>query len=162
MLIVSDTSVLSALAETGLLHLLPSLVGTVTITESIRGECRDAGAPMQLRAWMASPPSWLSVVADPMSFLEETSALGAGEASAITLAWQHRPASRLIIDEKRGRKVARTLGLRMTGVLALAADGAIAGLIDFDEAIRSLRAVDFRIAESLIHEARQKVAAAKT
>ena len=157
MLIISDTSALSALAETGLLHLLPNLVGKVTITHSVHRECLDAGAPIELRNWIAIPPEWVSLVPDPDAFLEETSALGAGEASAITLAWQHRPTSRLILDEKRGRKVARALGLKMTGVLALAADAAIAGRIDFEEAIRRLKAANFRIAESLIQEARQRV-----
>jgi predicted nucleic acid-binding protein len=38
------------------------------------------------------------VVSDESSYLEETVALDAGEASAITLAWQYRDSSLLILD----------------------------------------------------------------
>ena len=115
MLIISDTSALSALAENRLLLLLPALAGCVTITDSVQREGLDAGTPAQLRTWIALPPDWLSVVPDPDAFFEETSAPGAGEAIAITLAWQHRPTSRLILEEKRGRKVAHALGLKVPG-----------------------------------------------
>ena len=161
MLIISDTSALSALAETRLLHLLPALAGQVTITRTVQTECRDAGAPAELRAWITDPPQWLAVVPDPVPFLLETAALGRGEASAITLAWQHRQHSQLILDEKHGRKVARALGLPMIGVLALVADGAKAGLVDFEEAIVRLQTAGFWFAESLVEEGRpmaQKVA----
>lgn len=158
MLIISDTSALSALAETRLLLLLPALAGCVTITDSVQRECLDTGAPAPLRTWIALPPDWLSVVPDPGALLQETSAPGVGEASAITLAWQHRPTSRLILDEKRGRKVAHALGLKMTGVLAMITGPAIAGLIDFEEAIRRLKAAEFRIAENPVQEARQRLA----
>ena len=56
-------------------------------------------------------PDWISIVPDASSYLAETGALDAGEASAITLAWQLRDSSLLILDEKRGRKVATALGL---------------------------------------------------
>jgi hypothetical protein len=155
MLIISDTSALSALAETGLLDILPSLVGQVTITQAVLRECQDAGAPTELRAWIAATPHWLIVVPDPTDFLPETGVLGNGEASSITLARQHRQGSQIILDEKRGRSIARALGLKMTGVLALVASAAQAGWVDFEEAIRRLKTADFRIAESLIKEARQ-------
>jgi len=156
MLIISDTSALSALAETRLLETLPELVKSVTITEAVLCECRAEGAPPELGDWLATRPNWLIVVADPFPRLPETSALGEGEASSITLAWQHRQDCLLILDEKRGRKIARALGLRMTGVLALIVSAAKTGLLDFEEAVARLRSADFRIAESLIEEARQR------
>lgn len=162
MLVISDTSALSALAETGLLHILPALVNCVSITESVRCECLNAGAPDALRLWIGRPPDWLAVAPDPRTLLDETSALGAGEATAITLAWQHRNSSQLILDERRGRKVARNLGLKMTGVLALVTDAAIAGLVDFEDAIQRLKAVNFRISDVLIEEARMSISKSMT
>ena len=69
------------------------------------------------------------MVSDASSYLKETGALDAGEASAITLAWQFRDSSLLILDEKRGRKVATALGLQTTGTAGLLTDAAAAGLV---------------------------------
>lgn len=105
MLVVCDNSALSGLAELGLLEILPSVLGAVTIPASVASESQHPGAPEKLRAWIAEPPSWLTVVADPVELLEETTILDTGEAAAITLAWNQREASYLIMDEKRGRTV---------------------------------------------------------
>ncbi|MGL5018834.1 MAG: DUF3368 domain-containing protein, partial [Luteolibacter sp.] len=134
MIVVSDNSVLSCLAEIGELDLLRRLYGKITITETIRAEASHHCAPENLRRLFLASPDWISVVPDESPFLEETGALDAGEASAITLAWQHRNSSLLILDEKRGRKVASTLGLRITGTAGLLTDAAAAGLIDFEDA----------------------------
>ncbi len=107
------------LAETSLLHLLPAIFRQVVITESVHRECQDAGAPPELRAWIANPPGWLNIVPNPAAILPEVSSLDDGEAASITLAWEHRPDSHLILDEKRGRRIAKALGLSLTGVLAI-------------------------------------------
>jgi len=92
-----------------------------------------------------------------MPFSKKRQRLGLAKRAPSPWLGRTGPPAVFILDEKRGRKVARALGLKMTGVLALAADAAIAGRIDFEEAIRRLKAADFRIAESLIQEARQRV-----
>ena len=99
MIIISDNSALSALAETHLLSLLPTLFGEVSITESVQQECQNGGAPEALRLWIANPPAWIHIAADPAILLPETANLGAGEASAISLAWEHRQDCLLILDE---------------------------------------------------------------
>jgi len=53
MIIVSDNSALSALAEINLLSLLPTLFGEVAITESVQRECQNCSAPEALRLWIA-------------------------------------------------------------------------------------------------------------
>jgi predicted nucleic acid-binding protein len=66
-----------------------------------------------MRRFFDHPPAWLVILPDVQPFLEATHALDPGEASTITLAWQHRDSSLLLImDEKRGRKVSQALGLR--------------------------------------------------
>jgi len=156
MLVISDNSPLSALAEIGLIDLLPKVVVGVTITASVVAECQQAGAPAALRAWIANPPSWVSIVPDPGEFLQETAPLGAGEASAITFAWNHRTESQLILDEKRGRAVARALGLPVTGLLAIVTEAAILGMIELDDVLSKLSAAGFRLSPSLIEAARRK------
>lgn len=157
MLVICDNSVLSALAEMEWMEVLPRIVGPVVIPESVAGESRHPGAPEALREWIVRPPSWLTVVADPGDLLEETHVLGTGEAAAITLAWLHRETSYLIMDEKRGRTVAKSLGLRVTGLLAILVKAAIAGEVDFEETLARLMATGFRLSPALMEEVRSKV-----
>lgn len=158
MLVICDNSTLSALAEIGLIDLLPHMVGHVTIPAAIAREAAHPSAPAALRNWISNPPVWLSVEPDPDCLLEETKCLGPGEAAAITIAWQQRGSSGLVMDEKRGRALAKSLGLPVTGLLALLISAANQGLIDFEETLVSLLATGFRLSPSLIEQARLKAA----
>lgn len=89
-------------------------------------------------------------------YLEETKALDRGEASAITLAWQHRKSSLLIIDEKRGRRVSTALGLKITGAAGVLTDAAAAGLIQFEEVFQRLAQTQFRLSPTIVEELRQR------
>jgi len=157
-IIISDNSVLSSLAEIGELDLLRRLYGKITITEAVRREAADPGAPESLRRLVSAIPDWISVVPDAIPCLEEAAALDPGEASAITLAWQKRDTSLLIIDEKRGRKVASALGLRITGTAGLLTDASAAGLIDFDDAFLRLSQTGFRLSTQIVQTLRQDLA----
>ncbi len=157
MLLICDNSVLSALAEIELIELLPQIVGRVTIPAAIAREAAHPAAPAALRAWIANPPSWISIEPDPAEILEETKTLGAGEAAAITIAWLHRGDSGLIMDEKRGRAVAKSLGIPVTGLLAILVSAASRGLVDFEYALTRLRATGFRLSSALIEEAKLSV-----
>lgn len=156
MIVVSDNSVLSCLAKIGELDLLRKLYGKITVTESIRAEASHASAPEDLGKLFSTLPEWISVVADPSPLLEEMEGLDQGEASAITLTWQNRSTSLLILDEKRGRKVATALGLRITGTAGLLTDAAEAGLIDFEEVFLRLSRTDFRLSPQVVEVLRQK------
>jgi predicted nucleic acid-binding protein len=83
--------------------------------------------------------------------------LDSGEASAITLAWQHRDNSLLILDERRGRKVASALGLPITGTAGLLADAAAAGLIDFEDVFLRLSQTGFRLSAEIVEALRQSL-----
>jgi predicted nucleic acid-binding protein len=151
---ICDNSCLSALAELGMLDILPRVVGPVCVPASVAAEGLHHGAPEALRRMIADPPDWLVIVPDPECFLEETNALGAGEAAAMSLAWRDRETSRLILDERRGRAVAKALGLRVTGLLAILVEAAIAGEIDFEDVLNRLQATGFRLSQALLDEAR--------
>lgn len=81
----------------------------------------------------------------------------AGEASAITLAWPFRDSSLLVLDEKRGRKVASALGLRITGTEGLLTDAAAAGLVDFEDVFLRLSQVAFHLSSQVVETLRQSV-----
>jgi predicted nucleic acid-binding protein len=153
-IVVSDNSVLSCLAEIGELDLLRRLYGKITVTETIRREAMHDGAPEDLRVLFSAGPDWITVVPDDFPYLEETGALDSGEASAITLAWQHRDHCLLILDERRGRKVATALGLQITGTAGLLADAAAAGLIDFEDAFLRLSQTGFRLSTEIVEALR--------
>ncbi len=156
MIIVSDNSALSCLAELGELDLLVRLYGSVTVTATIRDEGRHLHAPASLRQFYDDPATWLKIQPDARPFLNETLALDSGEASAITLAWQHRDTCLLVMDEKRGRRVSLALGLRITGTAGLLCDAASAGLIDFDDVFSRLSRTSFRLSTQLVEILRQR------
>ena len=157
MIIVSDTSALSCLAELGELDLLRQLYGSVAITTTVRQEALQVGALAALQHFAAHPPEWLVIVNVVQPFLQEASALDPGEASAITLAWQHRDSSLLILDEKRGRRVAAALGLSLTGAAGVLTDAAAAGIIDFEATFQRLTQTKFRLSASLVEVLRQRL-----
>jgi len=161
-IVISDNSALSALAETGLLALLPRLFGEVCIPEAVRSECGHPRAPQVLREWISHPPDWLRIVPDPAERLLETLGLGSGEAAAITLAWVNRKSSKLILDEKRGRRVAETLGLPMTGIVGIIGEAAECKWLDFDETIASIRQTGFHLSDSVVAVVRRKQTKART
>jgi len=154
-IVVSDNSVLSCLSEIGELDLLHRLYGRITITDSIRREAMHPGAPADLRSFCLEPPDWIAIFPDEFPCLEETGALDAGEASAITLAWQYRDCCLLILDERRRRKVASALGLQITGTAGMLADAAAAGLIDFEDVFLRLSQTGFRLGARVVEQLRQ-------
>ncbi len=153
-LVFCDNSCLSAMAEIGLLEVLPRIVGPVYVPASVAAEGSHPGAPEALRNLFNNPPTWLVIVSDPEEILEEAGALGAGEAAVITLVWRNRETGRLIIDEKRGRAGAKALGLRVTGLLAILVEAALVGEVDFEEALAKLLATGFRLSQQLMDGAR--------
>lgn len=157
MIIISDTSPLSALAEIGELELLPRLYGQVFIPESVRREAGHPHAPGGLASQLNNAGAWLTVTPDPVPLLPETGALDPGEAAAISLAWQHRPHVLLIVDDKEGRKLCDALGLPKTGTAGLLLAAARAGFVDFETVLQRLQATSFRLHPKVVGELRERL-----
>jgi uncharacterized protein len=154
--VISDTSVLCYLALIGRMPLLETLYSEVLIPESVLAECLHEGAPTQLRTVVNPLPSYLRPHAVP-EWLPETSGLDCGEAAAITLAWQHRPNSLVLIDERAGRAIAAALGLEIRGLLGIVALAHRRGLLEFDSTMKQLDDVGFRLAPTLLGHARRQL-----
>ena len=111
MLVVSDTSPISSLLQVGRADLLLDLFGHVCISPAVQRE---------LARFHATTPPYIEVRAvveqARVSILQLT--LDAGEAEAIVLAAECR-ADYLLIDERRGRKVAAEQGVPTIGVLGV-------------------------------------------
>jgi hypothetical protein len=150
--IVADAGPLIGLGRVGLLDLLRTLYGVVAVPpqvlEELQIEAERPGSAAFRAAWNEG---WL-VKIELRAEVERgslPSTLDDGEAAAILLAEQERPAP-LLMDERRGRAVARgkELSVLGTGGLLLAAkkQGAIESV---RSALDSLLDAGYRMAPSL-------------
>jgi len=121
MIVVSDTSPLTALLSVGEEKILPGLFGGVVVPKAVRDE---------LVRSHTSLPDWLQVraVEDPVAARRLSSLVDEGEAEAIELAKELR-ADLLLIDERRGRRVAAAEGVAVIGLLGVVVLAKRRGLI---------------------------------
>jgi len=110
-IVVSDTSPLSALITIGRADLLVTLFGKVYMPPAVEFE---------LRQFHASLPPFLILqcVAHPSRVTPLRQRLDQGEAEAIVLA-QELQAGYLLMDEIAGRDVAQQAGLHVVGLLGV-------------------------------------------
>jgi len=126
---VADTSSIILLAKIGRLALLRDLYEQVHVPPGVVAELRakpDA-ASQEVERFLRSP----GCVRAPQNTLlvQALSAdLGIGEAEAIALGAEI-PDGLLIMDDSEGRRVARGLGLRVTGLLGILIEAKTRGLI---------------------------------
>lgn len=116
MIIVSNTSPIWNLWTIEHLHLLKMLFGKITIPQAVYIELKRGGIPPAVFHDL----SWISVQTIEnvvqCQFLQNE--LDIGEAESIVLAHELN-ASLLLIDEKRGRKVAHRMKLRISSLLGV-------------------------------------------
>ncbi len=119
MIIVSDTSVLSALLSLQMLSLLPEIYEEVVIPQKVKDELqRLSGFGFDLSP--INNAIWLTIMDPSNKELEEhlLSVLDKGEASAIALSKEIHP-DFLAIDEKKGRSIAISMGIPVIGLLGI-------------------------------------------
>lgn len=149
MIVISDTSPLNYLILIECIDVLPALYGRVVIPDAVLGELQRDNTPQAVKEWIAARPSWIDVRQATLQENDAQSMLGVGEREAISLA-QELQAAAIIIDEERGRKEARRLGLSVIGLLGVLRDAAERKLIELPTALERLRQTNFRISESII------------
>ncbi len=118
---VSNTSSLLNLAIIGQLSLLHQQFGEVWIPPAVVEELRlDEGLPGCRALGEAIEAGWLKVEeVKNRSFVKMLQRdLDKGEAEAIVLALEEE-ADWMLLDERDGRRVAKSLGLKVTGVLGV-------------------------------------------
>jgi predicted nucleic acid-binding protein len=111
MLVVSDTSPVTALLQVGQEGLLPALFGQVLIPPVVRNE---------LLRYHSVLPDYLEVraIQNQQALATLSTILDLGEAEAIVLA-EESQAHYLLMDEKRGRSAAQSRGLTVIGLLGV-------------------------------------------
>lgn len=121
MIVVSDTSPITALLAVKQERLLRLLFREVVIPRAVREE---------LMRWHQSIPDWLRVadVRNEAEALRLAQIVDQGEAEAIELA-KELGADRLLIDERKGRRLAMDEGVRVLSLVGLALLAKKKGLI---------------------------------
>lgn len=140
-IVISDTSCLILLTKINEIHLLHDCYKRVTITQEV---ALEFGSEL---------PEWIEVRAvQNKSFQRSFNQLvDSGEASAFALAMEI-PDCLLIVDDRKARKVAKSLELNVTGTLGFLVKAKERGLISsIKPIIAKLAKTDFRISDTLIN-----------
>ena len=144
---VCNSSCLIVLDAIDRLELLQQLLGTITVPAAVVAEF---GGPL---------PGWFIVepVRNPATVKSLQLQLGPGESEAIALAGE-LSATRVILDDKKARRIARQLNLPVTGTVALMIQAKQRGLIDnLSDVLDQLTAVGFFLSNSLAAAALRQV-----
>ena len=121
MIVVSDTSPVTALLTVGQAEILPRLFGEVVIPKAVETELLRSH-PML--------PDWLRVrlLSDGAKAGLYAQSVDRGEAEAIALA-EELHADHLLIDERKGRRLAQQQGVPVVGLLGVVLMAKRAGFI---------------------------------
>jgi predicted nucleic acid-binding protein len=151
---VSNTSPILNLAIVGHLDLIRNQFGKIIIPPAVLQELKiQEERPGSVMIRQAVAANWIQVheVDNPalVQLLRQT--LDAGESEAIALAIETH-AEKLLLDERDARKVAKSFGLSVTGVLGILLRAkAQDGLSDLSPVIAALmQDAGFRIAPELL------------
>jgi predicted nucleic acid-binding protein len=158
-IVVADTTPLLYLSRIGRLEIIRAVHGEVIVPETVWNElviARPAAAGVTgLRAaqWIRVNGEAERAGVDPGL----TAALDRGEAAAITLAELLR-AETLLIDERKGRGIARQRGLRIQGTLGLLVEARRSGVLgSLRTVVDDLASEGFRVNARLVTEALRQV-----
>lgn len=140
-IVISDASCLIALNSIDLLGVLKDLFNEVFITNEVKNEFGE------------SLPNWIKVVKvknlQKKKELEEV--LDRGEASSIALSLEIEDAI-LIIDERKGRKIANSLNIKIIGTIGVLILAYKKGLIkDLISVIHKLVNSGFRLSDDILN-----------
>ncbi len=126
MVIVSDTSIITNLIQLDHLSLLEKLYGEIVIPKRVFDEL----AKIPGQAVIVQNIPWLSIksTSEQVTYDQLKEQLDAGESEAIALALELN-ADLLLIDERRGRSIARQHGILVSGLLGVMIEAKSKGYI---------------------------------
>jgi predicted nucleic acid-binding protein len=148
-LVVADTSPIYYLLSIDRIDILPRLFGKTFVPDAVHKELCHAAAPTVVREWAARLPVWVEVA--PVETIDGPAlgSLDAGERAAITLALS-LPADLILIDERKGTKVALGKGFEVTGTLGVLGLAARRGFVDLADSFARLKRTNFRYRQEIM------------
>jgi|SRR5690625_356036 len=143
---VSDTSCLILFYKIRKLDLLEKLFGKLHLTDTV------------LKEFNQPVPDWIEIVQPKTDIHKGLSGyLDPGEATSIALASESEE-SLLIIDEVKGRKAAKEMGIPVTGSLGVLVTAKKKGHVRaVKPIIEKIQKTNFHVSEELIKRVLQKV-----
>ena len=158
MIVISDTTPIVSLIKISRIDLLEKLFGEVCIPEAVFREL-TTNTIFESEAKVVQNSPFLKTTPvknrKSLEILQAASGLDDGESEAIILADELK-SDILVIDERKGRKVAQKLGITITGTIGIliqAHDEKIISTEDIKIYLEQLRNSNIRLSESLIREA---------
>jgi hypothetical protein len=162
MIVVSDTTPLISLLKINHLELLKELYGTVIIPQAVFSEL-TSNKEFQSEAEIISGAHFIECkeISDTtaLNILQRVTLLDLGESEAIILA-QELKADVLLMDENKGRKVAKQLGIPLSGALGVLINSFDIGLLtvtQVKECLEELQRAGRRISGELINSVRSYI-----
>ncbi len=137
--VLSDTSCLILFKKIGQIELLHLAYDKITITPQVRDE------------YKAMIPMWVKIqpVSNQQKIAEYNTIVDIGEASVIALAQEVR-SPLLLMDDKRGRKLAELLNIELTGTLGTLLKAKKKGIIkSVRPLLHDLKEINFRMSDKL-------------
>lgn len=151
LLVVADTGPLRYLVLIGQIDLLPLLFQKIVIPTPIYAELCHQSAPDLVRQWAIALPVWMEVIPATSTTDPVIRALDEGEKAAIELGLALR-ADLILIDDRRGRIVARQKGFDTTGTLGVLTRAAQMGFVDLADAIAKLKGTNFHYRQQFLDD----------
>lgn len=144
--IVCNTSPLQYLHQLGVLDLLHSLAGRITVPPAVVDEL-VAGKRLGIDLPDVAALDWVTVRRPAsVAALPLVSELGPGETEVLMLALES-PGAVVILDDGLARRVAETVGIKLVGTLGILRDARQAGLIlQVAPLLDQLQKLGFRLA----------------
>lgn len=159
MIIVADTSPLNYLILVGTIDVLPELFGEVHAPPEVLMELQHPRTPEIVKRWAETPPEWLRIK-QPSRSSAITAELDPGEAQAIDLALE-LGAEAVLIDERRGRSVAKSHGLPTLSTITVLELADEHELLDLRAVFEILQKTTFHITQELLDAALERKARRK-
>lgn len=154
MIVVSDTTPIISLMKAGHLNLLKKMFGIVAIPNAVHEELM-ASARYKNEILEISQCDFLQVVdvsnKKSVDILRNVAGLDAGESEAIII-FDEMKAALLLMDEHKGRQVAKKMGIAITGTVGILLQAYDEGLLSADEiteCVFRLKEANVRISDSL-------------
>jgi len=149
--VVSDSSILIHLSRMGELKLLKEIFGKIIVPKAVYKECtvENKAGSEEIRN-----SEWIEVREIEDQNLKKVlrTLLDEGEAEAITLALEI-DADLVLLDETEARRIAKNLGLKVTGTVGTLLKAKKLGLIDdLKKEIELLRETGFWISDDLVRK----------
>ena len=157
MIVISDTTPIVSLIKISRIDLLEKLFVEVCIPEAVFREL-TTNTIFESEAEVVKNSPFLKTIPvknrKSLEILQAASGLDDGESEAIILADELK-SDILVIDERKGRKVAQKLGITITGTIGIliqAHDEKIISTEDIKNYLEQLRNSNIRLSDSLIQE----------